>query len=325
MRRRELIGVLATMATWSLAARAQKSTGLPRIVYLDAQPTPSPWIAGLLSGLSDLGYTNGKNISLLRKQAAEPTVAAVKVAILEIRDQVDVLVVTGTISGVAAKSVTTSIPVVFISVGAPVDIGLVESLSHPGGNMTGVAFEAASETYAKRLQILKEILPNLRHVAVLGANDDPNYRFAMTSLNQIAPALKVVLSPIGLNNKNDLINAFGDMKRTGSEALLVVSGGLTYNSSQTIADLALENALPSCHGFREAVAAGGLISLGPDLVALAKQSARIIDKIIKGEQPANIPVEQPDHYRISVNLKTAKALGVTIPPALLVGADEVIE
>jgi ABC transporter substrate binding protein len=156
MRRRELIGLFAGMAGWPFAARAQQPKALPRVVYLDTQRTPSPWIAGLLSGLSEQGYIDGRNIRLIRKQVAASTVPAMKDAISEILDNVDVLVVVGTIGGVAAKSVTSTIPVVFISVGAPVDIGLVESLAHPGGNMTGVTFEATSETYAKRLQILKE-------------------------------------------------------------------------------------------------------------------------------------------------------------------------
>ena len=325
MRRRELIGLLAGMAAWPLAAGAQHPKALPRVVYLDTNPTPSPWIAGLLSGLREQGYIDGKNISLVRKQAAASTVVAMKDAIAEILDNVDVLVVVGTIGGVAAKSAASTVPVVFISVGAPVDIGLVESLAHPGGNMTGVTFEAASETYAKRLQILKEIMPNLSRVAVLGAKDDPNFSFAMISLKKSASSQQITLTPIELNSKNDLANAFEYMKRSQSEALLVVSGAVTYNSSQTIADLALANALPSCHGFKETVSAGGLISLGPDLVALAKQGSRMVHQIIKGQRPAEIPVEQPAHYTMSVNLKTATALGITIPPALLAGADEVIE
>jgi putative tryptophan/tyrosine transport system substrate-binding protein len=313
------------MAGWPVVARAQQPKALPRVVYLDRQGTPYAWVAGLLSGLREEGYVDGKNISLIRKQIAASTVAGMKDAIAEILDNVDVLVVGGTIGGVAAKSATSTVPVVFISVGAPVDIGHVESLAHPGGNMTGVTFEAASETYTKRLQILKEIMPNLSRVAILGAKDDPNFQFAMKSLKQSAPALQVALTPTELTSKDDLENAFDEMKRGRTEALLVVAGGLTYASSKTIADLALANALPSCHGFKETVAAGGLISLGPDLVLLAKQSARLIHKVIKGARPADIPVEQPTHYTMSVNLKTARALGVTIPPALLARADEVIE
>jgi putative ABC transport system substrate-binding protein len=231
----------------------------------------------------------------------------------------------GTIGGVAAKSAALRIPVVFVSVGAPVDIGLVESLSHPGGNMTGITFEAASETYGKRLQLLKGILPNLSRVAVLGAKGDPNFPFAMMSLENSARSLKVSILPIEINLADDLRNAFDEMRGNQSEALVVVSGALTYANSRVIAELSLANRLPSCHGFKETVAAGGLISLGPDLPALGRQAARLIDKIIKGARPADLPVEQPTQYITTINLKTAKALGLTVPAALVAGTDEVIE
>jgi putative ABC transport system substrate-binding protein len=191
--------------------------------------------------------------------------------------------------------------------------------------MTGTTFEATSETYAKRLQILKEIMPGLSRVAVLGTKDDPNFRFAMVSLKQSAPEQSVSLNQIELASAGDLDDAFNAIKQNGSEALIVVSGSLTYGIIQRTADLALAQGLPSCHGFKEAVAAGGLVSLGPDLIALARQSARMVDKIIRGERAADIPVEQPAQYLVSVNLKTAKTLGLTIPPALLARADEVIE
>ncbi|QPF89648.1 ABC transporter substrate-binding protein [Bradyrhizobium commune] len=324
MRRRELVGLLGTLAAVPLMVRAQQPKALPRVAYLDGRPT-NAWVAGLLEGLNSLGYVDGKNVRLIRKEVAISTIDATRQAILEIADQVDVLVVGGTVGGVAAKSATSTIPVVFISVGAPVDIGLVKSLAHPGGNITGVSFEATSETYAKRLQILKEIMPKASRVAVLGAKDDPNVRFAMASLTESASAMQVTLTTFSLPSKEDLPAVFDDMKRGGMEALLVVAGGMTYGSSQTIADLALANRLPSLHGFRETVAAGGLISLGPDLVALARQSAHLVDKIIKGEKPADIPVEQPERYTMAINLKTAQVLGLTIPPALLARADEVIE
>ena len=191
--------------------------------------------------------------------------------------------------------------------------------------MTGVTFEAAEETYAKRLQLLTEIVPGVSRVAVLGAAGDPNFPFAMVSLKRSAPGLGVSITSIELNSADELNRAFDEIKRSQAQALLVVSGSLTYGSIRETVDLSLVNSLPSCHGFREAVAAGGLISLGPDLVSLGRQSARLVDKIIKGERPADIPVEQPSQYVMSINLKTAKALGLTVPPSLLARADEVIE
>jgi putative ABC transport system substrate-binding protein len=325
MKRREVIGLLGGGAiAWSVPAQAQQPGKIIRLVYLDSRNRLNT-VEGLLSGLRDLGYVDGKNISLVKQQIDAWTVTEIRAAILAVLPNVDIFVVSGTVGGVAAKSVPSNIPVVFISVGAPVDIGLVESLAHPGGNMTGVTFEAASETYAKRFQILKEILPSLSRLAVIGAKDDPNFPFAMVSLSQSAPQMSVAVTPMEINSADDLPRVFDEMKQTGVEALLVVSGSLTYQHSKKIADLALMNRLPSCHGFKEAVAAGGLVSLGPDLVTLGRQSARLVDKILKGDRPADIPVEQPAEYLMNINLKTAKLLGLNIPPALLARADEVIE
>src|SRR5882757_2976010 len=324
MTRRKFIGLLGVAVAWASSTRAQQPSKIPRVVYLDGRSRNAS-AEGLLSGLRDLGYVDGKNIVLIRQQFSAPSVKGMREAILEGVPNADILVVSGTVGGVAAKSVPLSIPVVFISVGAPVDIGLIDSLAHPGGNMTGTTFEATSETYAKRLQILKEIMPGLSRVSVLGAKDDPNFPFAMVSLNQSAPEQSVSLSRIDLDSTDDLEGAFNAIKQSGAEALIVVAGSLTYGLIQRTADLALARGLPTCHGFKEAVAAGGLVSLGPDLIALARQSARMVDKIIRGERVADIPVEQPAQYMVSVNLKTAKALGLTIPPTLLARADEVIE
>jgi putative tryptophan/tyrosine transport system substrate-binding protein len=325
MKRRKFIGLLGvSVVAWASSARAQQPNKIPRLVYLDGR-SHNATAEGLLSGLRDLGYVDGRNIILIKQQFAAPSVKGMREAILEGLPNADILVVSGTVGGVAAKSVSPNIPVVFISVGAPVDIGLVDSLAHPGGNMTGTTFEATSETYAKRLQILKEIMPGLSRVAVLGAKDDPNFPFAMVSLKQSAPELSVSLSQIEMDSTADLDGVFNAIKQNGAEALIVVAGSLTYGLIQRTADLALAQGLPSCHGFKEAVAAGGLVSLGPDLIALARQSARMVDKIIRGEHAADIPVEQPAQYVVSVNLKTAKTLGLTIPPALLARADEVIE
>ena len=307
-----------TLSSWAMAANPWR-IGL---VFGGTRDMIAP--SELVRALLGLGYTNGKEVQV-RTLFANPTPKEMKDAVLSLLPEIDLLVVWGTIGGVAAKSVASHIPVVFVSVGVPVDIGLVESLSHPGGNMTGITFEAASETYGKRLQILKEILPNLSHIAVLGAKGDPNFPFAMVSLESSARSLKISITTIEINLADDLRSAFDDMRRSQAEALVVVAGALTYANSAVIAELSLANRLPSCHGFKETVAAGGLISLGPDLVGLGRQGARLIDKIIKGARPADIPVEQPTQYIMTINLKTAKALGLTVPAALLARADEVIE
>jgi putative ABC transport system substrate-binding protein len=274
--------------------------------------------------LSYLGYVRGKNIFLI-DQLSAPDPQSVENAIVSLIPTIDLLVVLGTVGGVAAKKLVTTKPVVFISVGAPVDIGLVESLSRPGGNMTGITFEAATETYAKRLQILKEIVPELNRVAVLQAQGDANVKFAMVSLERAAPDLGVQLSTIGVSSSSDIAAAFDEMKRSQSEALIVVAGLLTYVNGQRIADLALAHHLPSCHAFRETVGMGGLVSLGPDLIAVWRQAAGYIDKIIRGTEPRELPVQQPTQYELAINLKTTKALDLTLPQSLLARADEVIE
>jgi putative ABC transport system substrate-binding protein len=172
---------------------------------------------------------------------------------------------------------------------------------------------------------LKEIVPDVSHVAILGAAGDPNFGFAMTSLKRSAPSLGVSITPFEIESADELGQAFDEIKRAQAQAVLVVAGYLTYSSIKKTADLALNYHLPSCHGFKEAAPAGALISLGPDLVSLGRQGSRLVDKIIRGERPADIPVEQPDRYVMSINLKTARLLGITVPPSLIAGADEVIE
>jgi putative ABC transport system substrate-binding protein len=323
MRRREFIGVSAGLLACAASHRAM-AAGPWRIGEVFGGNPGVYFASALGQALLDLGYVEGKSIRLQTRFAA-PTPVGQKEAILALLPDIDLLVVHGTPGGAVAKSLAPQIPVVFISVGAPVDIGLVQSLAHPGGNMTGTTFEAASETYGKRLQLLKEILPDLSRVVVLGARGDPNVPFAIRSLEAAAPSLGVSLTQMETSSADDLQGAFDKMRQSQIQALIVVAGVLTFANSKAIAQLALTNGLPSCHGFKETVTAGGLISLGPDLKAVARQGAGLVDRIIKGARPADLPVEQPTQYVMTVNLKTAKALGLTIPPTLLARADEVIE
>ncbi len=285
---------------------------------------PGQSLTALLERLNDLGYVQGKNITL-QTLVVRPEPSAMEDAIRSLLPDIDLLVVWSTIAGVAAKKLTSSVPVVFLSVGAPVDIGLVQSLAHPGGNMTGVSFEAGTEIYAKRLQILKEIAPAIKEVAVLGASGDSNVAFATASLEKAAAELGLKLTPTDVKSADDLPAAFDEMQRNHIEGLIVIAGAFTAVNSAQIASLALAHKLPSCHGFKETVVVGGLVSFGPDLPAMARQGAVYIDKIVRGASPADLPVEQPDRYAVFINLKTAKALGLEVPSRLLATADEVIE
>src|SRR6266516_4522895 len=184
---------------------------------------------------------------------------------------------------------------------------------------------AASETYGKRLQILAEIVPNLIRVAVLITVGDRNVAFGMASIERAAPQLGITLLPIDIRSAEDLPAAFDAMANEKAQALIVVSSALAYTLTKRTAELALEHRLPSCHPFRETVAAGGLVSLGPDVIEMARQGAAYVDKIISGASPSYLPVEQPSRYEIHLNLKTATALGLSIPPTLLGRADKVIE
>jgi putative tryptophan/tyrosine transport system substrate-binding protein len=228
MRRREFIAGSVSMFAGAVSAYAAVAVGPWRVGQVFGGTPNIIASSGLAQGLSELGYVDGKNISLQSRFTA-PNPKDMKAAIMALLPDIDLLVVWGTIGGVAAKAAAPDIhiPVVFISVGAPVDIGLVESLAHPGGGMTGTTFEAASETYGKRLQLLKDILPGLSRVAVFGAKGDPNFPFAMTSLEKSAPVLGVSLTPIDISSADDVRSAFDQMKRDRLEAVIVVAGALT--------------------------------------------------------------------------------------------------
>jgi putative tryptophan/tyrosine transport system substrate-binding protein len=323
VRRREFTAGLALMATLG-SARAQQSGKVWRVGQLlpGSAAVTGFQASALEKRLAELG--DDRLVAMTdRYVPADPK--GVEAEIAQISQSVDLLVIWGSIGAVTAERLALQIPIVFLAAGAPVDIGLVESLAHPGRNMTGVTFEAATQTYAKRLELLKDILPALDRVGVLRTKGDPNVPFAMQSLERSAPQLGVRLLPVDFGAAGDLDAAFSQMEESGAQAVIVVAGALAFVNHARIAELALAHHLPSCSGNRESVQAGGLISLGPDLAVIARQGADYVDKIIHGRKPADLPVQQPERYDIYLNLKTAKALGLNIPPSLLARADEVIE
>jgi putative tryptophan/tyrosine transport system substrate-binding protein len=323
MRRREFTAGFALLGTMT-RAWAQQSGKVWRVGQLlpGSASVTGFQAAALEKRLAELGDNRLVVISD-RYVLADPN--RVEAEIAEISRSADLLLIWGSIGAAAAKRLALQIPVVFLAASAPVDIGLVESLAHPGGNMTGVTFEAATQTYAKRLELLKDILPVLDRVAVLCTKGDPNVPFAMQSLERSAPQLGVSLLRVDFAAAGDLNAAFAQMQESGAQALIVVAGALAFVHHARIAELALAHRLPSCSGNRESVQAGGLVSLGPDLAVIARQGADYIDKIIHGRKPADLPVQQPERYEIYLNLKTAKALNLSIPASLLARADGVIE
>jgi putative ABC transport system substrate-binding protein len=326
MRRRDFIVVMYGAAlALPFAVAAQQPGKVWRIGYVSAT-TPERggiYAQTLEQRLADLGYVQGRNIVLLRRFAG-PQMDKIEEAIISLLPQIDLLVVTGN-AAIAAKKLAGGVPTVFISIGFPVEGGYVQSLAHPGGNMTGITAEAALETNGKRLQILKEIVPDLNRVAVLRDVDNRSAQFEWTALDQSARELGLSLAFVDIKSADELETAFAGMKKSKAEALFVYRTALTFVAGKQIADLAIAAHLASCHSFREAVMAGGLVSLGPDRVAMAGPAAAQIDKIIRGTSPGDIPVEQPTRYEIYINLKTARLLNLTIPPTLLARADEVIE
>jgi putative ABC transport system substrate-binding protein len=246
MRRRYFIGAIYSAAlSLPVAAAAQQRGKVWRIGHVTVSgPERGRIFAQVLEQrLADLGYVQGRNIVLLHR-FSDPQPDQIEEAIISLVPQIDLLVAWGTIGGAAAKKVAGGVPTVFVSVGAPVEIGLVQSLAHPGGNMTGITFEAATETYGKRLQILKEIVPDLKRVAVLRAVGDPNVGFAMTSLDDAAPELGVTLVPFDIKSADDLETAFADMKKSEAEALIVIAGGLTFAAGKQILSALAKGKLP---------------------------------------------------------------------------------
>jgi putative ABC transport system substrate-binding protein len=320
MRRRIFVAGLAGVTVWPAALRGQA----PR-VWRIGQVTVGPGAALqplLRQHLASLGYRDGRTVTLIDREAPPGQVREI---IRELRPQIDLLAVWSTIGAVAAKDAAPDVPVVFLSVGDPVRIGVVRSLAEPGGNMTGVTFEAAMETYGKRLQILKQIVPTLERVAVLRTVGDANVAPAMAAIEDAATRINVSLLTFDFATPNELSAVFQAMRPAGAEALLVVAGAQTFVNGAEIAALALANGLPSSHGFRETVMAGGLVSIGPDFAEMARQAAVMISKIIQGARPADIAVEQPTRYTLALNARTARALNLDIPSGLLAAADEVID
>jgi putative tryptophan/tyrosine transport system substrate-binding protein len=325
MRRREFITLVgSTVAVFPTLALGQQPSARMRICQV------SPWAGtehlarAFEKHLLELGYINGKNVTV-RDVYVTPQPNAIEDKIAEILPETDILVVWSTIASVAAKKVTQSVPIVFLSVGVPVEIGLVASLGRPGGNMTGVTFEAATETYGLRLQMLKEILPNIKKVAILKAKGDPNVVHAVSALEKAAPSFGVELAQFEAKSSADLPALFEEIEQSKTDGLISIAGAFTLLNSKQIALLTQQHRLPSCHGFRDTVVSGGLISLGPDMVEMAIEGANYVDKILRGAKPADLPVEQPTKMEVVINLKTAKTLGLDIPATILGRADEVIE
>jgi putative tryptophan/tyrosine transport system substrate-binding protein len=323
------VGLVATLAlailVAPLAAHAQPPTPVHRIGYLlDTTPGRDPYVGAFLEGMRALGYVEGQHL-VLEVRGAEgqyerlPTLAAELVHL-----QVEVIVTYGTPPSVAAKHATTTIPIVITNVGDPVGSGLVASLARPGGNVTGVS-SLSPDLVGKQLEVLKEVLPTLSRVAVLWNPANPANALNVREAEVAAQALGVQLHRVEARDPEAFDRAFAAMTRAHAGALLVIGDRVFRQHRSRLAELAAMSRLPTMHTIRAYVEAGGLMSYGYNSLDLNRRAAYYVDRILKGTKPADLPVEQPSKFELVINLKTAKALGLTIPPSILFQADEVIQ
>ena len=329
MRRREFITLLGGAAfAMPLVARAQQTGKAYRIGYLSyaSSAVTAHQIEAFRQGLRELGRVEGQNIAIDYRFAEGRSDRLLDLAAELVRLKVDIIVAAaGTPTVVAAKNETGTIPIVAIAVGDPVATGLIASLARPGGNITGLSYYVGSENVGKELELLKETLPDIGRVAVLSNPANPAHAPAVENVKVAAQALGVELELLEVPGPKEIEDAFAAMAKERVGALLALSDVVFYLHRTRLADLEVKNRLPSMHGVREHVEAGGLMSYGPNPPDLWRRAAGYVDKILKGAKPSDLPVEQPTKFELVINSKTAKALGLTIPPSLLARADEVIE
>jgi putative ABC transport system substrate-binding protein len=322
MNRRDVVMLVAAgAAAWPLVAHAQQPGKVYRIGFLRVGPPPAAWIEGLRQGLRELGYLEGRNIVIefgLASSAAQvPDVAAELV-----RLKADVIVASGTPSLLPARDAAGTIPVVFVAAIDPVATRLVASLARPGGNVTGVTAMQANIT-GKRLQLLRELLPNLSRIALMVRATSQANALYVQETETAARALAVQLQILTPRNPGDIEATISAAR--GASALVVADDAVFTAHRARIAELALKNRLPTAYGFGDMVEAGGLMAYGAHYADLYRRAATQVHKILTGAKPADLPIEQPTKFELVINLKTAKALGLKIPESFLVHADQVIE
>src|SRR5438874_395361 len=319
-RRREfiaLVGSASSLLLWPLSAPAQHRPAW-RIGMLEPGPSsPSdPYVEAFRDGLRGLGYKEERDFLFEIRWAGGSNEPLFGLAVELVTSKVDVLVTLSTPAALAAKQATTTIPIVFTAVGDPVGAGVVPSLARPGGNATGFSM-LATELSAKRLEILREIAPNTSPVAMLWNDTNPGMVLRAHESERAAAALGLTIQSYGVHDLVTFNPAFEAIASAGGAAVLTLVDPFTQMHRQRIIDFAAERHLPAIYESREFVDAGGLISYGIELNAMQRRAAVYVDKILKGTKPADLPVEQPTKFELVINLRTAKTLGLTIPPSLL--------
>jgi putative tryptophan/tyrosine transport system substrate-binding protein len=324
MRRREFISLLGGAAVaWPLAALAQQAGRLPTIGFLGADASAfSPWTAAFVARMRELGWTEGRTVAIEYRWSEGRPERYAEIASEFVRLKVDVIVTVGSAVPIV-KQATAVIPIVFAVAIDPVGSGLVASLAHPGGNVTGLSVQA-SELAGKRLELLREVVPQLQRLAIMFDVGNAQPVLEMGETQAAARTLGLEVAPLVIQRAEDIAPAFAALKGQ-ADALYVAVDQLVVANLTRILTLALGARLPTIFSTRDFVKAGALMSYGPNYSDLFRHSADYVDKILRGTKPGDIPVEQPTKFELVVNLKTAKALGLTIPESFLLRADEVIE
>ena len=324
MKRRDFITLLGGAAAWPLAARAQHPGKLPTmgIIGSGTPATQGHWYAAFVQRLRELGWIDGRTVAVEYRWAEGRDERFAELAAEFVQRKVEVIVTSSTVGVVATKQATSVIPIVFVT-GDPVGTGLVASLARPGGNATGLSLQQ-TETNGKRLELLREVIPGLTRLAILANVGSPAVVLDMRGVQATARTLGIEVITLEIRRGEDIAPAFEALKGR-AEALYVVVDPLLNTHRIRINTLVLAARLPTMHTLREQVEAGGLMSYGANFPDLFRRATDFVDKILRGAKPVDLPVEQPTKFDLVINITTAKALGLEIPPSLLARADEVIE
>jgi ABC-type uncharacterized transport system substrate-binding protein len=317
-----LVLIVACVGPLDLATTANAQQPR-RIGVVEGGGWPEELAQAFRQGLLDAGYVEGPDVLIEWRSASGDYARGPELVADLVQHRVEVIVVSNTPDAQAAKRATSTIPIIMVSVADPVGSGLVASLSHPGGNITGLSM-MYSDISAKQLQLLKEAIPRLTRVAVLWNPDNPYHPKAVQELKAAASSLSMELTLVSVRTPEQFDAAFSDVGRAHAKALFVINDGAFFGHRAALLKLASRARLPVIYGQREVAHEGGLMSYGPDLVVTWRRAADYVDRILKGAKPGDLPIEQPTKFELVVNLKTAKALGITIPESILLRADQVI-
>src|SRR6516165_5323602 len=320
--RRKFLATLGGAVAWPLAARAQQGKKIPRIGVL--WPNPPATFDFMRQGLKDFGYVEGQNIAFEFRWAEGKLDQLPELAAELVRLQVDVIVTLAPQATLAAKQATQTIPIVFVAMGDPVASGVVSSLARPGANVTGTT-RMISEMSAKHVELLKEAVPSLSKMAVLWNPTNTSHRPALQAVEAAARSLSLPFEPLQVRAVAELDGTFDSIIREKADGVLFIADPIFFIQLKRMADFVASSRLPAIANFTEFPKLGGLMGYAPSLPDEFRHAAGHIDKILKGAKPADLPVEQPTRFQLVINLKTATALGIKVPPTLLARADEVIE